>query len=168
MALLSAGWLAGFGVAQAAGPTAVIPALRLQLPESRVGWTFGDVGGPLRAANADGQPVVLMAVAPGCSACQALLANAARCPAFNALAGHAHFAMVDARSADAVVRSLNVGPYPAVLVLGVRGGGFSERARGVGYMDEDALMTVLARGGLWSRSPVRAAGAASTLGTYAP
>jgi hypothetical protein len=159
------------GQAWATGSGAVIPDLALQAPGARIGWTFGDLAGPARAAAADGKPVVVLVTAPGCAWCRAMLANAARCPTFNTLAGKAHFVMVGNREGGAtgsMVGSFGVDRWPTVLVLTVRGSNAAERARGVGYMDEAALLQVMARGGLSPGAANPMAVSSVALGTSAP
>jgi hypothetical protein len=144
-------------VAAGGGGSAVLPALSLQRTGARVGWTFGDAASAARAAASDRRPLVLVVTAPGCAACQALAADALRCPTFNTLAGQAHFAMTTTAEGGAtgdLVRSFSVKALPTLLVLAPNpsGAGVAERARGAGDMDERTLMAVMARGGVWSKA----------------
>jgi hypothetical protein len=154
-------------------PTAILPALNQQVPGARIGWAFDDIAGPIKMAQSDGKPVVMVVVAKNCGWCMALLSNAVRCPTFNTLAGRAHFVMVAGNGAapnDAqkMVWSLGISDFPTVSVLNVKGTNISESIRATGYMDESELMTVLAKAGLRSQNADLRLRTSLAIGTFAP
>lgn len=163
------------GTESSGKPTAFLPSLDQELAGRRIGWAFNDVRGSLTAAAADGKPIVFVFTAfnGNCGWCEVLEADTLRCPAFNALAGQAHFTFIDVgpeQNAEtaALSRHYHITSYPATVVVSVKGKAVDERLQLTGSMNEDDLLAALARAGLRASDPNPASLSTVAMGTYQP
>ena len=138
-------FLGAISTAEAA-PLWDLPPIQKEVPGARVGWA-ADERSAVLAAEHDGKPVILLSVSANCRWCQILAENTLRCPKFNALAGQAHFLVVD-RTDDPLVHNLEISGWPSISVLQVRREGINEVRRVVGMLDERTLLGYFAPLGL--------------------
>ena len=137
----------------AIGPdaTVLVPRATLEIPGARIGWRIDDLREALRQATQDGLPVVVAAEGDD----GGLFENVLRCPAFNTLAGQAHFILIPLPIADEtsdagrLVDLLHMDPRfkSSLAVLATRDFQVHEVLRVAGYLDEAGLLARLAEAG---------------------
>lgn len=134
-----------------AAPLFNLPPIDRAVPGARIGWAV-DERAAVIAARDDGKPLVMLSMAANCGWCKDLARDTLRCPSFNALAGKAHFLIVD-QTDDPLTRSLDIKLWPSISVLKVSNQGITELRRIIGMVDEPTLMGYLAPFGLRPGAP---------------
>jgi hypothetical protein len=137
----------------AIGPHAqvLVPRARLEIAGARIGWRIDDLRAAFRQAANDGLPVVVVAEGDD----GGLFENVLRCPAFNTLAGQAHFILIPLPIADEtsdagrLVDALHMDPTfkSSIAVIVPRDRQAHELLRVTGYLDEAELIARLREAG---------------------
>lgn len=134
----------------ASAQTAVIPLLDKEIPGQMIGWTFNEIKPVFTAASNDGKPVIVLFTemqnindANFGTYANKMIAHVLRCPTFNALAGRAHFLLIEPSLNEengALARHLQIDSYPAISVLRASGTSVNPGTTFSGFQDEVTLL----------------------------